>query len=95
MAMHIGVLTLHLSIDQADSLKDKRQVVKSLLAHLRQKFNVSAAEVDDLDIWRRATVGVAVVSNEAKFANQVLNKVADHVEGDPRVILDDYTIEML
>ena len=93
--MHIGVLTLHLSIGQADSLKDKRQVVRSLVAHLRNKFNVSVAEVDDLDTWRRATLGVAVVSNEAKFANQVLNKVADHVENDWRVVLDDFEIEML
>ena len=92
--MHIGILTLHLSIEQADSLKDKRQVVKSLLAHLRRKFNISAAEVEDLDIWRRAVVGVAVVSNEAKFADQVLNKVADHVESDPRVVLDGYGIEI-
>lgn len=93
--MHIGVLTLHLSIEQADSLKDKRQVVKSLAAHIRNKFNVSVAEVDDLDVWRRATLGVAVVSNEAKFANQVLSKVVDHVEDDFRVVLDDYGIEML
>jgi hypothetical protein len=93
--MHIGVLTLHLSIDQADSLKDKRQVLRSLIAHLKQKFNISVAEVDDLDVWRRATLGVSVVSNEAKFANQVLNKVADHVESDPRVVLDGYEIEML
>ncbi len=92
--MHIGVLTLYLSIEGADSLKDKRQAVRSLIAHIRNKFNVSAAEVDDLDIWRRATVGVAVVSNEAKFANQVLSKVVDHVESDPRVVLDDYSIEM-
>ncbi len=93
--MHIGILTLHVSIDGADSLKDKRQVVKSLLAHLRQKFNVSAAEVDDLDVWRRATLGVSVVSNEAKFANQVLDKVVDHVERDLRVVLDDFGIEIL
>jgi uncharacterized protein YlxP (DUF503 family) len=93
--MHIGVLTLHLSIDQADSLKDKRQVLRSLIAHLKQKFNISVAEVDGLDVWRRATLGVSVVSNEAKFANQVLNKVADHVESDPRVVLDGYEIEML
>ena len=93
--MHIGVLTLYLGIPQADSLKDKRSVVKSLTAHLRQKFNVSVAEVDDLDVWRRATVGVVVVSNDAKFTNQVLNKVVDHVENDGRAILDDYQIEML
>jgi len=93
--MHIGILTLHLSIDGADSLKDKRQVVRSLTQHIRNKFNVSCAEVDDLDIWRRATLGVAVVSNEEKFANQVLSQVVNHVESDFRVALDDYGIEML
>jgi uncharacterized protein YlxP (DUF503 family) len=93
--MHIGVLTLYLSIEGADSLKDKRQVVRSLAQHLRNNFNVSVAEVDDLDIWRRATLGVAVVSNEAAFANQVLSKAVDHVENDWRVSLDDYGIEFL
>lgn len=93
--MHIGVLTLHLSIDQADSLKDKRQVVRSLTQRLRNAFNVSVAEVDELNVWRRAVVGVAVVSNDATFCNQVLSKVVDHVENDWRVVLDDYGIEML
>lgn len=93
--MHVGILTLALRIDGADSLKEKRQAVKSLLAHLRQKFNVSAAEVDDLDVWRRAVVGVSVVSNEAKFANQVLSKVVDHVERDANVVLDDYALEIV
>jgi hypothetical protein len=93
--MHIGVLTLYLSIEAADSLKDKRQAVRSLVAHLRNKFNVSVAEVDDLDVWRRATIGVAVVSNDQRFANQVLSKVVDHVENDWRVVLDDYGMEFL
>jgi uncharacterized protein len=93
--MHIGVLTLYLSIEQADSLKDKRQVIKSLVAKLRNSFNISAAEVDQLDLWRRATVGVVVVSNEEKFSNAVLNSVVNHVENDWRVVLDDYSIEMM
>lgn len=93
--MHIGVLTLHLAIEGAESLKDKRQAVRSLIGRIKSRFNVSIAEVDDLDIWRRAVVGVVVVSNEAKFANQVLNKVVDHVENDGRVVLDDYGIEFL
>ena len=93
--MHIGILTLHLAIDQADSLKDKRQVVRSLAQRLRNKFNVSVAEVDDLNLWRRAVLGVAVVSNDSRFANQILSKVVDHVEDDFRVVLDDYGIEML
>jgi hypothetical protein len=93
--MHIGVLTLHLSVDGADSLKDKRQSVKSLIAHLRQKFNVSVSEVDNLDTWRRATLGVAFVSNDTRFANQVLSKVVNHVEHDLRVVLDDYHLEFV
>lgn len=93
--MHVGILTLALRIDGAESLKDKRQAVKSLIAHLRQKFNVSAAEVDDLDAWRRAVLGVSVVTNDARFANQVMSKVVDHVERDPNVVLDDYAIEIV
>jgi uncharacterized protein YlxP (DUF503 family) len=93
--MHIGILTLRLSIEGADSLKDKRQVIRSLIQHLRNKFNVSVAEVADLDVWRRATVGVAVVSNDARFANQVLSQVVNHVENDWRVVLDDYGIEIV
>ena len=93
--MHIGVLTLELTIEGADSLKDKRQVLKSLVAHIRQKFNVSVAEVDENDIWRRAVLGVAVVSNAESFNNAVLSKVIDHVEDDFRVVLGDYDIEML
>ncbi len=93
--MHIGVLTLYLSIEQADSLKDKRQVIKSLVVKLRNAFNVSASEIDQLDIWRRATVGVVVVSNDSKFANSVLNGVVNHVENDWRVVLDDFSIEMI
>jgi uncharacterized protein len=93
--MHIGVLTLFLAIEQADSLKDKRQVIKSLVTKLRNSFNVSVSEIDQLDLWRRATVGVVVVSNDAKFANSVLNGVVNHVENDWRVVLDDFSIEMI
>lgn len=93
--MVIGVLTAELGIEGADSLKDKRQALKSLLAHLRSAFNISAAEVDDHDVWRRATIGIAVVAGDARFANQVLDKVIDHIEGDPRVDLGHCEIEFL
>lgn len=93
--MHIGVLTLHLSIEEAQSLKEKRHAVRSLIDRIRHTFNVSAAEVADLNLWRRATLGVSVVSNDAAIAHSVLEKVADFVERDWRVTLDDYGIEML
>ena len=93
--MVIGLLTAELGIDGANSLKDKRQVLKSLLAHLRADFNISASEVADNDIWRKATIGIAVVANDGVFAQQVLDKVVDHIEGDLRVDLGHYEIEML
>ena len=91
----VGLLTAELMIDTADSLKDKRQVLKSVLAHLRNEFNVSAAEVADHDIWRRATIAIVTVAADGRFINEVLDKVVDHVERDPRVELGHYEIEMM
>lgn len=93
--MVIGALTAELGIGGANSLKDKRQALKSLLAHLRNEFNISAAEVGDHDIWRQAVIGVAVVATDSGFANAVLDKIVDHIERDPRVDLGHYEIEML
>jgi hypothetical protein len=91
--MIIGLCEIDLSLPESHSLKDKRQILRSLLDGLRNKFNVSAAEVDRMDAWQRATVGVACVSNEAKFSVQVLNKVMDVVRSNPRVVVVDYSIE--
>lgn len=93
--MTIGVLTAELGIGEAQSLKDKRQVLKSVLAHLRNTFNVSASEVGDNDLWRRATIGIAIVANSTQFANQVLDKVIDHLESDPRIDVGACDIEFL
>lgn len=91
----VGLLTAEINIESADSLKDKRQVLKSLMAHLRSDFNVSVSEVDDHDIWRKAVIAVAIVAVDGRFVNEVLDKVVDHIERDPRVDLGHYEIEML
>jgi uncharacterized protein YlxP (DUF503 family) len=93
--MVIGLATVELHIPESNSLKDKRQVLKSLLETTRQKFNVSAAEVDDLDIWRRATIAFACVSKDQSFANQVLDKVIDLIESNPRVHVAEIRVEFL
>lgn len=95
MAAVVGLLTAELGIEGAESLKDKRQALKSLLAHLRNEFNVSASEVDEHDIWRRAVIAVAIVAADGRFVNEVLDKVVDHIEREPRVDLGHYEIEML
>jgi uncharacterized protein len=93
--MVIGVCTLQLLIEGSDSLKDKRQVIKSLLDRIRDKFNVSAAEVDDLDSWRRATLAFACVSKDQSFVDQVLQKVLNTVEGNPLVEVADVQMEFV
>lgn len=91
----VGTLTVSLLIEESNSLKDKRQVVKSLLAGIRNRFNVSAAELGELDTWRRTVIGVAVISNDRNTANTVLNHILDNIESNPRVTVDGCQLEFL
>ena len=71
----IGVLTLELRLENSHSLKDKRHVVKSLKDRLRNKFNVSVAEIDYQDLWQRAAVAAVTVASDHTRAEQVLQSV--------------------
>ncbi len=71
----IGVLTLELQIDHAHSLKDKRNVVKSLKDRLRSKFNVSVAEIDGQESWQRSIVAIVTVSAARGYAQELLQLV--------------------
>ena len=93
--MVIGLLTLELHIPASGSLKEKRQVLKSLLERARNRYNVSIAEVDHLDLWQRATVAAACVSNEQSFVDQVLNRVRQGFDDDPRVEVSRVELEFL
>ena len=73
----IGVLTLELRIEHAQSLKDKRQIVKGLKDRLRHKFNVSVSEIDDQELHNSAVVAAATVSPSRLFAEKVLRAVED------------------
>jgi uncharacterized protein YlxP (DUF503 family) len=82
--MSIGLLSLHLHLPGCSSLKEKRGRLKPLLAKLHKDFNVSAAEVDHLDIWQDAVIACAVVSNDTKHTQRVLQKIANWVDTDWR-----------
>jgi len=93
--MVVGVCTLELEIPGSHSLKDKRHVVKSLIQRVRQSFNVSIAEVDSLDAWQHATIGIVCVSSDANYARGLLDKVIDHIERSRLdAVIGDYSIEM-
>jgi len=75
--MPVGLLTLELHIPDAQSLKDKRQVLRSLKDRLRREFNVAVAELDHQDVWQRSVVGVVTLSNEEKHVQKSLQQVLD------------------
>ena len=93
--MIIGLLELDLRIPEAQSLKAKRMLMRSLRDRIRNAFNVSVAEVGDGDAAQRATVGIAHVSNEQKFSNQVLSKIVNLVENERGIDLVDYRLTFL
>lgn len=93
--MVIGVLQMHLAIRDAMSLKDKRRIVKSLRDRIRNDFNVSASEVDALDLRQTAVLGVVLATNDRAFADQVLAKVVDLVRRSPGAELVKYETEIL
>jgi uncharacterized protein len=94
--MIIGVCTIELSIPSAASLKDKRQVLKSTIARLRQEFNVSVAEVDRQDAWQAAVIAVVAVSSDRDYLHGQLTKAAQWVE-NTRLDCDlvDYQLEFI
>ena len=93
--MVVGVCTLELEIPASQSLKDKRRVVKSLTTRVRQAFNVSIAEVDSLDAWQQATLGIVCVSSDANYARGMLEKVIDSIERMRMdAVIADYSVEI-
>jgi len=71
----IAFLTLELSIEGAHSLKDKRQVVRSMKDRLRASFNVSVAELEPSNLWNRATIGVVSISDSRDYLDGLMKSV--------------------
>jgi len=93
--MPVGLLTLELHIADAQSLKDKRQVLRSLKDRLRAHFNVAVAELDFEDTWQRSVIGVVTLANEEHHVEEALQKVlaeADSILG-PMVV--GHSVELL
>ncbi|MFQ5844833.1 MAG: DUF503 domain-containing protein [Planctomycetota bacterium] len=93
--MFVGVLQVSLSLETPRSLKEKRRIVKSIVGRVRARFNVSAAEVDDLDEYTRAGLGFAAVSNDSRHAEGLLQQVLNHLLRHPAARVADHRLEVL
>lgn len=91
--MVVGVISWELYLDGCNSLKDKRAVLRSLKDRIRVRHNISVAETDHQDVWRRAEICAAIVSSDRRRAQSILSRVDSLVASEPRVrILDSATI---
>lgn len=93
--MTVGSCKIELRIPESESLKAKRRVVKSLKDRVQARFNVSIAEVDRLDDWQRATLGVVSVSNDARVVDEILSKVVNWIEASAEALVVDYEIDLV
>jgi uncharacterized protein YlxP (DUF503 family) len=88
--MFVLALEVDLHIGHAQSLKDKRGVVRSIVDGARQRYHVAAAEVGDQDLWQRAQLGFAAISNTQQHTTEVIDEVSRFVWSFPEVsVLDE------
>jgi uncharacterized protein len=92
--MVVGVCTIALRLPGNASLKGKRSVVRRIKERVKHTFNVSIAEVEDLDRLQRVGLGVALVSNDASYVHSTLSKVVNFIDHLYVAELIDYHIEV-
>lgn len=92
--MHVAVLHVRLHVPQASSLKEKRQVIKSILDRARSRYRVAAAEVEEQDIHRQAVLGFAAVSGDRHHAEDVITKLLEGLRMHPaaRIIEHEFDV---
>jgi len=94
--MKVGVSQITLHLPGCHSLKEKRQVIKSVMARVRQQFEVAIAEVDEQDRWQIAKLGVSCVSNSSQHIDEILGRVRRYIEETrPDVIVSSAEVEII
>jgi uncharacterized protein len=94
-AARVALGTIELHLPDVDSLKGKRHILKGLKERVRARFEVAVAEVDNHDMWQRATLAVAYVSHDSRHANEVVSKAMDFIESQVDGSVIDTSLEIL
>lgn len=91
--MIVGIITVKLKIPMAQSLKDKRRVIKSLTDKSKNKFNIAVAEVGNKDLWKDAELGLVTIADDKRYLEKVINNIIKYVEDFPEALLYKYTVD--
>jgi uncharacterized protein YlxP (DUF503 family) len=93
--MHVALLQVRLHVPDASSLKEKRQVVKSILDRARHRYHVAASETDEQDVHRIAVLGFAAVSGSESHAREIMTKLLDGLLTHPAARVIEHELETL
>ncbi|UCD70509.1 MAG: DUF503 domain-containing protein, partial [Syntrophobacterales bacterium] len=93
--MIVGICHLDVIIPENHSLKGKRQVIKKIIDRVRNRFNISIAEVGDNELWQRSKLGMSLVGNNRRFVNSYLDRVVNFIEAMNIVDIAHSELEIL
>ena len=93
--MIVGICHLDVIIPENHSLKGKRQVIKKIIDRVRNRFNISIAEVGDNELWQRSQLGISLVGNDRRFVNSYLDRVINFIEAMNIVDIAHSELEIL
>jgi uncharacterized protein YlxP (DUF503 family) len=93
--MFIAILQFHLMIDGATGLKDKRRVVRSIKDKLHKQHMVAVAEVDDLDTWNLATLGLVACNRSQDYLQNQMQSIIEKLQAHPNARLADHALEII
>ena len=93
--MIVGVLEFEILIYSSSSLKEKRLVLKSLKDRLKNKFNISVAELDFQDKWQRSKIGIAMIGNERSFVENSLHQIFDFIDSADSFEITAYNFDYI
>ena len=93
--MIVAAVRVTLLIPDNNSLKGKRQVVRSLIEKVRHRFGIAIAEVDSQDLWQRAEIGLALVGNDEKVLSQTVDRVMHFMENQHLAEIIDSQMELV
>lgn len=93
--MVVGISRIELHFPESRSLKDKRQIVRSILQRIQTKFNISIAEIDHHDLWQRASIGMSCVSKTSYQARRILHNIEREIETSTGVVILDEHVSIM
>lgn len=93
--MVVGILLIHLYLPDSTSLKAKRQIIHSIKTRLKNKFNISIAEISLLDCKNEAEIGISCISNKGRYIDKQLSYIVENINSHSKIEILNYSIEKI